>query len=249
MKTDMRIEASEQGDSTLDSVRRRGQIYLGYLLWIFMILGLLWAANVFVTLVDRAIEVLRKVRAAAGFTAPATGPDVWVLTGIAALALVAGAVILLAYAAYRASWNRRLVLTWGTRPRSIQSRLTRLPAVADERALRRRSDYLGTLLSSPGWRHSAIRTESLQDQNGYRTVAEAVLREIEIDIAHRAVTAGLVVGLNRNPLIDTVTIVASALELQLHVLTRLGKRPTPRIWIELIRRALASIFLNTYVKI
>src|SRR5436305_191850 len=108
MKTDMRIEASDQGDSTLDSVRRRGQIYLGYLLWIFMILGLLWAANVFVTLVDQAIDVLRKLRGAAGFTAPANGPDVWVLTGIAALALVAGAVILLAYAAYRASWNRRL---------------------------------------------------------------------------------------------------------------------------------------------
>jgi hypothetical protein len=42
-------------------------------------------------------------------------------------------------------------------------------------------------------------------------------------------------------------IAATALELQLHVLTRLGKRPTLRTWIELVKRSGASIFLNTYV--
>src|SRR5205085_3842172 len=50
-----------------------------------------------------------------------------------------------------------------------------------------------------------------------------------------------------NPLIDSFTILAAALELQLHVLTRLGKRPSLRSWIELVKRAGASIFLNTYV--
>ena len=44
-----------------------------------------------------------------------------------------------------------------------------------------------------------------------------------------------------------MTIAASAFELQLHVLTRLGKRPSPRTWMELVKRAGASIFLNTYV--
>src|SRR3954466_13142333 len=88
MKIVMQAVAPEQVDSTLDSVRRRGQTYLGYLLWIFMLLGLLWAANLAVTLVDRAIEVLGKLRAAAGFTAPAGGPDLWVLTGIGTLALL-----------------------------------------------------------------------------------------------------------------------------------------------------------------
>ena len=247
MKIVMQTEAPEEVDSTLNSVRRRGQTYVGYLLWIFMLLGLLWAANLVVALINQAIEVLRNIRSAAGFIAPASGPDIWVLGGITALLIVAGTLILLAYAGYRASWNRRLAFTWGTRPRTIHSRLKRLPAVADERTLKRRSEYLGTLLSSPGWSHSTVRSNSLQDRTEYLIAAEKVLREIEVDIARRAVTAGLVVGLNRNAFIDTVTIVASALELQLHVLTRLGKRPTPRIWVELTRRALASIFLNTYV--
>ena len=60
-------------------------------------------------------------------------------------------------------------------------------------------------------------------------------------------TAGFVIGLNRNPLIDSLGICASALELQLHVLTRLGKRPSLRTWVELIKRTSASLFLNTYV--
>ena len=53
--------------------------------------------------------------------------------------------------------------------------------------------------------------------------------------------------MNRNPLLDTLTIVAAAFELQLHVITRLGKRPSMKMWIELVKRAGASVFLNTYV--
>src|SRR3954471_7209434 len=108
MKIVMQTEDPEEVDSTLNSVRRRGQTYVGYLLWIFMLLGLLWAANLIVALIDRSIEVLRNIRSAAGFTAPASGADIWVLGGITALLIVAGTLILLAYAAYRASWNRRL---------------------------------------------------------------------------------------------------------------------------------------------
>jgi len=35
--------------------------------------------------------------------------------------------------------------------------------------------------------------------------------------------------------------------LQLHVLTVLGKKPSVRIWTEVLKRAGASVFLNTYV--
>src|SRR5437867_10519050 len=53
--------------------------------------------------------------------------------------------------------------------------------------------------------------------------------------------------MNRNALIDSLSIAASAVELQFHVLTRLGKRPSARVWIELLRRTSTSLFLNTYV--
>ena len=113
--------------------------------------------------------------------------------------------------------------------------------------VQRKSDYLLALLATETWRPAGEQSQPLLTRDAYLTAAAATLREIETDISHRAVTAGLVIGLNRNAFIDTLTIIATALELQLHVLTRLGKRPSPRIWMELIKRAGASIFLNTYV--
>ncbi len=74
-----------------------------------------------------------------------------------------------------------------------------------------------------------------------------MLNHVEREISARAVTTGLIVGMNRNPLLDTVTIIAAAFELQLHVLTLLGKRPSLRVWLMLLQRAGASAFLNTYV--
>lgn len=72
-------------------------------------------------------------------------------------------------------------------------------------------------------------------------------RRIELDIATRAFTAGLVVGLNRNRFIDSVSILAAALELQFFVLIRLGKKPSPRTWMEMWKRTGSSLFLNWYV--
>lgn len=243
----MELAGSGQAGSTLASVRRRGQGYLGYLLWVFMILGLLWAASLLLTAFERWISVLRNLRVAAGVAAPETGPDWWVLGGAAIPALAALALLLWAYRAYRSAWNRRLAAVWGQAVPSSHTGMTRLRGAADDRTLRRKSAYLSALLASPGWRGSGQAATAPLDREAYRAAAAAALREIETDIAHRAVTAGLVIGLNRNPLIDTLTIAATALELQLHVLTRLGKQPSPGVWLELWKRAGASIFLNTYV--
>ncbi len=240
---------SGQIDSTLESVRRRGQGYLGYLLWIFGFLGLLWTLNLLFSLVERWVNLLRNVRPALGFQAPVAGPDWWVIGGVLFLVLLSIALGLWAYTAYRSAWTRRLEALWGRTPPSSHARILRIPALATDRALQRRSDYLCALLASPGWtrKEPVAVSASPLDRDAYRTASAAVLRDIENDIARRAVTAGLVIGLNRNPLIDTLTIAATAFELQLHVLSRLGKRPSLRTWLELVKRAGASIFLNTYV--
>ena len=86
-----------------------------------------------------------------------------------------------------------------------------------------------------------------ESRAAYTARAEQFLKRIELDIAHRAITAGLVVGLNRNAVLDALSIVAAAFELQLHVLSRLGKRPSPRLWMELLKRTGGSLFLNWYV--
>jgi hypothetical protein len=245
----MENDGSGQIDNTLDSVRRRAGGYLTYLVWIFGLLGLLWTANAVVTLAERCMELLRNLRQALGLQTPTTGPDWWMIGGIGALALFGLTLGLWAYRAYRAAWEHRLLAVWGQKPRPTHARITRLRTIANERTVQRKSEYLSALLASRGGgRKEAIAiSASAFDREVYRTAAAEVLLDVEKDIAHRAVTAGLVIGLNRNPLIDTLTIAATAFELQLHVLTRLGKRPSLHTWMELIKRSGASIFLNTYI--
>ena len=105
-----------------------------------------------------------------------------------------------------AAWSRRLGAVWGGRPRSRDTAIARLAAVANDRTLQHKSEYLCALLASPGWgrKEPIASAVSPLDRETYRATAAAVLREIERDIGHRAVTAGLVIGLNRNPLIDTL---------------------------------------------
>jgi hypothetical protein len=65
--------------------------------------------------------------------------------------------------------------------------------------LQRRTLYLRTLASC-----------SQRSRESYKNAAADMLKSIEQDIVKRAVTAGLVIGLNRSPLIDTLSIVAPA---------------------------------------
>ena len=146
-------------------------------------------------------------------------------------AVAALACLLVCYVAYRAAWNKRLATVWGN---------ARRPNPND------RITYLDGLIASPGWQ--AVGLVRYGDKRAdYCELAGAILRHMETDIAARAIVTGFAVGLNRNALLDTLTIVASAFELQLHVLTRLGQRPSFGTWIELFKRAGASVFLNTYV--
>ena len=242
----MQTETSLREDSTLASVRRRSQGYLGYLFWVLLVLCVLWLLNAIASLVERWVALLHGMRRSAGLAAPLTGPDYWILGGVAAVALVAFAALVAAYAAYRAVWNRRLRSVWGTRPDPRHLRIRPLRARAGDAELERRFAYLQALASASTWSGTAL--EPCDDpRQSYQNAAAAMLRVVEADIAPRALTAGLVIGLNRNPLIDTLSIAASAFELQLHVLTRLGKRPSAGTWIEMSKRTGASLFLNSYV--
>jgi hypothetical protein len=81
----------------------------------------------------------------------------------------------------------------------------------------------------------------------YEAQAESVLLDLEKDIAERALATGLTVGISHNRVIDLFTIFAAALEMQLHVLSRLGKRPSWYAWRLLIQRCGASLFINSYL--
>lgn len=245
----MNDDLADMSDASLAGIRRRGQEYVGYLLWVFAFIGVLWTINTVLALVERWAGLMHRLRAALGIAPALGGPDWSVISGTGLLVLLGLGLVLWAYARYRVAWTRRLRTVWGATPHAAYAKIVRLSPIASDAILRRKAEYVCALLRCPGWQQPApIPSPDAQlDREAYEATANAVLREIEHDIAHRAITTGLVVGLNRNPLLDTLTIVASALELQLHILTRLGKRPSLWTWTELVQRAGASMFLNTYV--
>ncbi len=246
MRCNGAVEETAPDRPALASLRRRSQSYLGYLLWVLLGLVLLWTANTAAQLVERWIGFLRGVRASFGFRYAVTGPDYWIIAGVLFLGLLVLLLAAASAAAYRAAWTRRIETVWGRKGDARLQRVGTLKAAPTRRELEGRFAYLDRLAASPGWRGTPV-ARTGESREAYCAFAAALLRDIETDVAARAVTTGLVVGMNRNPLLDTLTIVASAFELQLHVLTRLGKRPSVRVWIELLKRAGASVFLNTYV--
>ncbi|MBM3941205.1 MAG: hypothetical protein FJ318_10100 [SAR202 cluster bacterium] len=125
--------------------------------------------------------------------------------------------------------------------------------MADARERQTRAAHVDALLALPAWaaswplaeregRPAAPTVEGPADEAAgaarYRLAAERIHQEIEDDVAERAIATGLIVGVAPS----------AALELQLHVLSRLGKRPTLGTWMEMLKRAGASIFVNTYLQ-
>ena len=246
----MEPETPVRDSPTLSTVRSRGLQFLNYLLWALCIAGALIAANLTASLLAKWAAFLDWIRTVFAIPRPSTGPDLWMLIGFASALLALASLLTLAYAAYRKAWTRRLQSTWPDRARRIDTKLLTLSPRASDRELDVRQQYLERLRLSPEWQSLQAPQPPPSDSDPrahYRQSAEHFLKHIETDIAIRATTTGLVVGLNRNALLDSLSILAAALELQLHVLTKLGKRPSPRLWMEMLKRTGGSLFLNWYV--
>ena len=236
---------SDPDAPALLGLRRRGQ---------FLISGLLWgAAGGTTILVSGYVLILyhyllalaERVRTSLGIVPPSAGPD-WLMLGI----IAAGPVVCMACAAllyrwYRRLWYRKLQLVWpDRRERSRYSRWGTVLHRAGSSERDRRSEYLSALLKAHVW---AVHHPPEVSPAKYEEGAAWTLAELEKDIAERALTTGLTVGISNNQYVDLFTIFAAALELQLHVLSRLGKRPSAHAWKLLIQRCGASLFLNSYL--
>ena len=235
--------AASPESPALEGLRRRGQ---------FLISGLLWAAvgGLFVVLsgyvlilYHYVLALAERIRTSLGFAAPARGPD-WFTIAVLVAGPVLGMVCLaLCGKWYRRLWLRKVRRAWpGSRERSRYSGWRALPARASELDRQQRGEYLSALLKSDLWGQP-----DAPHGAAYETQAEWVLLDLEKDIAERALTTGLTVGISHNRYIDLFTIFAAALELQLHVLSRLGKRPSWYAWKLLIQRCGASLFVNSYL--
>ncbi len=147
------------GDSTLDSIRGRGRDYLGYLIWVLAILGLLWTINALISLGERLIGMARGLRAALGFSAPAIGPDWWVLGTVAIIGIAGILILLWAYSAYHSAINCRLASTWGP-ALPAHTKLAGRTLVASTGTVQAKSAYLSALANSPGWNRADLAARS-----------------------------------------------------------------------------------------
>jgi hypothetical protein len=192
------------------------------------------------------ISLAERARSSLGFAPPPHGPDWFLLAALISGPSVALLGLLLLFVRwYKRLWLRRVAVVW---PHSRQRRQTFKVAAStrarDEFGRREEcSGYLAALLESPFWSGRNSPTPS----TSYEKQAEWLLEELEKDVAERALATGLTVGISQNRYVDLFTIFAAALELQLHVLSRLGKRPSTYAWRLLIQRCGASLFINSYL--
>ncbi len=236
------------GDGAIPAIRFRAMRMLGYLLWITSAVFGVIALAAWFSVMDGWIRFLASTRQSLGFAAP-SGPDWLLIAGLAAGIAVPVAAVIGIYAVYMRSWRRRLDIVWAGVPvRASYTRVRPLEPVAAENELAARWAYLRALLTSPAWAGTTeppLETANAAEE--YKALSARVLASLEQDVFTRALATGLVVGVGRSRFLDLLTILGAALELQLHVLARLGKHPSLGTWAQLWRRAGASLFLNTYL--
>lgn len=242
----------------LGRVRKRGVLILEALLWAMaggFLLVLIGYLSFICSSIGSGAEHLRRIL---GLRAPVTGPD-WYALFIVTLVIFMPLFGLGAFFRwYNSLWRRSLKQLWREDRRlkefaSIRT-IPTAPGVGDRE---QRTNYLRSLLASEPWRPfwqdikkdaglKDISPESLSP-DVYERTATAVWKILQTDIKDRALATGLIVGLGQNKWMDQITILIASLELQLHVLTRLGKKPSRHTWRTLLKRMLSSLFINTYL--
>jgi hypothetical protein len=229
----------------LAGLRRRGQFLISGLLWSAAAGVLILFSGYALFLYHYALAFAERLRLSFGIVPPSRGPDWFMLCVIAIGPLICLGCLALLYRWYRRVWFRRLQRVWpNAQDRSRYSRWQEMPLRASSPQREGRSEYLSALLRSDSW--AGYRPPEVSSVS-YEERAVWVLAELEKDIAERALTTGLTVGISSNQYVDLFTIFVAALELQLHVLSRLGKRPSAHAWRLLIQRCGASLFINSYL--
>jgi hypothetical protein len=240
----MAVNGGTSPDSSLVDLRRRGQFLIGVLLWAAVGGFLVVVSGYALVVYHYTISLAERVRLGLGFAPPVHGPDWFLLSALVAVPAVGLLGFLLFIQWYKRLWRRRVAMVWpDRRMRRELSRWRAAPVLGAGSKREKHAGYIRALLESPVWSDRNC-PKPADDHKGR---AEWLLEELEKDIAERALATGLTVGISHNRYIDLFTIFAAALELQLHVLSRLGKRPSTRTWRLLIQRCGASLFINSYL--
>ena len=240
MSEDKVKEKEQPASQTLAAVRNRSVFLLNSVLWTLAAGAVILAVRTLLEFQSAITDSASRTRAALGISRPASGIDFYFLIS---MLLLPGLLVLLSaaiYLWYRRVLNRKLRAVWSGQDRSgrithVAPLTTRCASFCGCRRCREKLLYLRALLSSPAWegRWADIASAAgAQDRyassigpDQYEPIAEALFAQLERDIAARALTAGLIVGVSQNRFLDLCTIVVSNFEMQSYVLAQLGKRP------------------------
>lgn len=230
----------------LDSTRSRSLLYASYAVWSATAAIALFATSAYISAAMSWLGTVERFRSYLGFVPSVNSPDWWLVSAtllamMLPLGLATGFLVM-----HRRVWRRKLSAIWGESGGGRAERIRKPQAIADTGEIQRRCEDLGSLVATERWRSRGIEAPEV-NADSYRSAAELVLADVERDIAQRAFTLGLVVGLSQKNWIDFLAISAAAVELQVHVLTSLGKRPSLHTWRQLWKRAASSLFFSWYL--
>jgi hypothetical protein len=241
-----------QRDSILGRTRN-ASVFLCQALWLALAVGgLLVLADCWAKLAGLIQNVAVGIYSLGGGPFPEDQRAMVAVAVYAASGALAAGLALVLSLKYRSYWRRKLEESCGSG--APWSRFGVCPPVASPAARSRHDRYLQLAVRFPCWQSlEGLKPFSARGANPELTPEEVlrakleILKAIESEVSARALALGLVTGIASNRWIDRLAIIGGALEVQLHVLSRLGRRPSLRMWWKTGQRCLASLFINTYL--
>lgn len=222
--------------------------------------GLLLVGVLLIAGLNTLITSLNNIRTAMGLTIEPGKPDYLVLVIAAFLLLLIVGAILVFYLKYQRMWQNKVHEFWKNDPKAEKrySKLKKLSETATPNEREAHVAYIRGLVQTNEWRtwyasnngrlgFPAYNDPKIIKEEDASTLAAEMFKELNKDIAARAFAVGLVVGISHSRLMDRLAIVFAAHEIQYHVMSRLGKRPTLRTWPLLMTHTLSSLFFNLYL--
>jgi len=195
-------------------------------------------------LLNYALELTDKTRVILGYRVVPGQIDLLGVSVIVVFISIPLLLMLVCYLKYRTAWGKKVAFVWGDK--TLANKHAKLISLSEPDNTNKQAQYLADLANTAIWK-AELHDAKISNVDNKKLVAEAILKSIEKDVAERAITTGLIIGISSSKLIDHITIVLTALEIQLHVLSKLGRKPSLRDWYELLVRAGSSLFVNDYL--
>jgi hypothetical protein len=252
--------SSDDPDDVIAKVRQRGTFLFSVIALVIAGGGLLLTVKVLTSLEEYVFTQAMRLRTVIGVTAQVGSPDWYAIAVLSVVPFLLLVLLATAFQWQRRKVNRHAREIWGA-SRKVR-RFTRIEPVPESclpatgcRHCEQKHQYLTLLLGSRRWEGTAVNKladglgEHPVSRDQYIRQANAVFAELRKEIAERAFTCGLLVGIGRNRWFDAFTIAASSFEMQMFVLHSLGKQPGVKEWWRLLRSSAASMFVNAYLNL